>query len=419
MKQAVAHHRFTTELTTEVRLAMRLLFCSLPAHDHVLELIPVAEAAKHRGHDVAIAVSGRFGPTIEALGLEHITAGPDWIGAVIDSLDGDVLPDEMEDFTQFFMAELFCGDPAAEMGDDVAQVIEDWNPDIVLRDTGELGGFLAAERAGLPHVTVGVLDFNGMMLGKDVVAALDRRREEFGLPPDPDGRRQYAYGHINLLAPDFAPEELELPNVFTVRVDGVRRGDVLPAWVGELVDDTRPLIYASFGTAASTIPSYGPPLAKVIAGMGDVDANVIVSTGKGLDWHGEEIIGGIRVPANVRVVEWVPQALLMRSIDMLLTHAGPATARQAIVNGVPVVAIPLLFDAFEIANRFEQHGMGVQLDWTSFAPEDVATAATAVLNDPKYKRAARRLQARTLTVPPIDDAAIKFLERIHAAKARR
>ncbi|TDC85959.1 glycosyltransferase [Micromonospora sp. KC606] len=398
---------------------MKLLFCSLPAHDHLLELIPVAEAAKRCGHDVAIAVSERFAATVEALGIEHITAGPDWVGAFIDDLDGDVLPEDMEDFTQTFLAELFCGDAAIAMGNDVAKAIEDWNPDIVLRDTGELGGYLAAERAGLPHVTVGVLDFNGMMLGKGVVAALDLRRQEFGLPSDPDGRRQYAYGHINMLAPDFAPEELELPNVFTVRVDGVRRGDVLPAWVGELVDDERPLIYASFGTAASTIPSYGPPLAKVIAGMGGVDANVIVSTGKGLDWHGKEIMGGVPVPENVRVVEWVPQALLMRSIDMLLTHAGPATARQAIVNGVPVVAVPLLFDAFEIANRFEQHGMGVQLDWTSFTPEDVATAATTVLNDPKYKRAARRLQARTLTVPPIDDAAIKFLERIHAANPRR
>ncbi|WP_431729594.1 glycosyltransferase [Verrucosispora sp. TAA-831] len=398
---------------------MRLLFSSLPAHDHLLELIPVAEAAKRCGHDVAIAVSGRFAATVEALGIEHITAGPDWVGDFLDSLDGDVLPEEMEDFTQNFMAELFCGEACVAMGDDVSRAIADWNPDIVLRDTGELGGYLAAERAGLPHVTVGVLDFNGMMLGKGVVAALDRRRQQFGLPPDPDGLRQYAYGHLNMLSPTFAPEELELPNVFTVRVDGVRRGEVLPEWIGDLVDDERPLVYASFGTAASTIPSYGPPLAKVIAGMGAVDANVIVSTGKGLDWHGKEIIEGVPVPENVRVVEWVPQALLMRSVDMLLTHAGPATARQAIVNGVPVVAVPLLFDAFEIANRFTQHGMGVQLDWTSFTPEDVAAATTTVLGDPAYRRAARRLQARTLTVPPIDDAAVGFIERVHAENPRR
>ncbi|MFI0469624.1 glycosyltransferase [Saccharopolyspora sp. 5N102] len=397
---------------------MRLLVCSLPAHDHLLELLPVAEAAKRCGHEVAIAVSGRFAATVEARGLEHITAGPDWVGAFIDGLEGDVLPEEMEDFTQDFMANLFCGEPALAMGGDVAKAIESWNPALVIRDTGELGGYLAAERAGLPHVTVGVLDFNGMMLGSGIVAALDRRRQQFGLPPDPSGLRQFAYGHINMLAPDFAPEELELPNVFTARVDGVQRGDVLPAWIGELADDERPLVYASFGTAAATIPSCGPPLVRLITGMGEVDANVIVSTGKGLDWHGEEIVRGLAIPDNVHVVEWVPQALLMRCIDMLVTHAGPATARQAIVNGVPVVAIPLLFDAFEISTRFEQHGMGVQLDWTSFTPEEVATAANKVLNDPKYKVAARRLQRRVLVEPPIDDAAIEFLERVHRENAR-
>lgn len=398
---------------------MRILVCSLPAHDHLLELLPVAEAAKRCGHDVAIATSGRFAATVEALGLEHIAAGSDWAGGFIESVEGDVLPGEMADFTEDFMADLFCGDPAVAMGNDVMTVIEDWKPDIVLRDTGELGGYLAAERAGLPHVTVGVLDFNGLFLGPSVVAALDRRRRQFGLAPDPDGRRQFAHGHINMLAPDFVPEELQLPNVCTVRVDGVRPGEVLPAWIGELAEDDRPLIYASFGTAASSIPAFGPPLAKMIAGLGGVDANVIVSTGKGLDWHGEDILRGTAVPDNVHVVEWVPQALLMRCVDMLVTHAGPATARQAIVNGLPVVAMPLLFDAFELANRFEQHGMGVQLDWTQCTPEDIATAVTTVLNDPKYKRAARRLQRRAITEPPIDDAAIKFLERIQAEGTSR
>lgn len=398
---------------------MRLLFCSLPAHDHLLELVPVAEAARVRGHDVAIAVSDRFARIVTELGFEHVPAGPDWIGAVIDGLPDDVAPENMDDLTQFFLAEMFCGEPAVAMGRDVAAAIQTWRPDLVVRDTGELGGYLAAEQAGLPHATVGVLDFNGMMLGKGVVAALDERREQFGLPPDPDGGRQYAYGHLNMLAPDIAPEELNLPNVQTVRVDGVRRGDVLPDWIGELATASRPLVYASFGTAASTIASYGPPLTTVIAGMGQVDATVIVSTGKGLDWHGKDIVEGIRIPDNVHVVEWVPQALLMRSVDLLLTHAGPATARQAVVNGVPVVAVPLLFDAFEIADRFVTHGTAIKLDWTTLTPQDVVTAVTTVLEDPTYRRAARRLQVRALSVPPIDDAAVDFLERIVTRVAPR
>lgn len=79
---------------------MRLLFCSVPAHDHHLEL----------------------------------------------------LPEDMDEFAQTFMAELFCGEASIAMGNDIVEVIEAWKPDIVLRDTGELGGCLAAERAGLPPI---------------------------------------------------------------------------------------------------------------------------------------------------------------------------------------------------------------------------------------------------------------------------
>lgn len=393
---------------------MKILFCSLPAHDHLLGQVPVADAAKRAGHDVAFAVTERFGPTVTELGFTHFSAGPDWVPDVIENIEGDVLPDEMADFTEMFMAELFCGQAAVDMGHDVAKAIESWTPDLVVRENGEFGSYLAAEKANLPHVAVGVLDFNGLFLGKGVTAALSRRREEFGLPPDPDGDRMYAYGHINLLAPDIAPEELDIPNTCTVRVDGVRPGDVLPDWTGELVDGNRPLVYASFGTAASTIPSYGPPLQTVVTGFGAVDANVIVSTGTGLDWHGQSILGDVEVPPNVHIADWVPQALLMRSVDLVLTHGGPSTARHAVVNGVPAVVIPLLFDAFEIADRFVQNGIGVQLDWTTLTPEDVATAVTTVLQDPKYRHAARRLQARALTVPPIDDTSVRFLEKIYA-----
>ncbi|MEL7372601.1 MAG: glycosyltransferase, partial [Myxococcota bacterium] len=391
---------------------MKLLFSSLPAHDHLLEMLPVAAAAKREGHEVAFAVTTRFAEVVRGAGFEHFAAGEDWVRAAIDDLEGDVLPEEMEEFTQRFMADMFCGPAALAMAKQVNTIIDRWQPDVVLRDTGEMGGLLAAERAKLPHVTVGVLDFNGMFLGKGVVAALDERRRDYGLEPDPEGLRQYAYGHINMLCPDFAPEELELPNVYSVRVDGVLPGDTLPEWMGNLADADKPLVYASFGTAASTIPGFGPALRNVINGLGAVDANAIVSVGKGLDWNGEPILDEAAVPKNVKVVDWVPQALLLRSVDVLLTHAGPATARQGIVNGLPMVAVPLLFDAFEISNRLCKHGLAQQIDWTKLTAEQVTESVKEVLTNPSYRRQARKLQRKALTVPPIDNASVRFIERI-------
>lgn len=397
---------------------MKILVTCPPAHDHLLGLLPIAEAAKREGHDVAIAVLENFREVVTGAGLKHFDAGEDWIPEAIDDRVDDVLPETMAEFTQDFMAQMLCGPAAISMAKDVKAIIDSWQPDIVMRDSGEMGGLLAAEMADLPHISIGVLDFNGMFLGDRIVAALNERRAELGLPDDAEGYRQYEYGHINMMCPTFAPEELTLPNTFSVRVDGVGRGDALPDWIANIANAEKPLIYASFGTAAATIPGFGPALRNVVDGLGLIDANAIVSVGKSLNWNGEQVIDEHDIPKNVYVVDWAPQALLMRNIDLLVTHGGPSTTRQGIVCGVPIVAVPLLFDGFEIANRLCEKGLAVQLDWTKLSASEVTDAVKHVLADPKYRRQARKLQREALAVPPIDNDVVRFIESVES-KAKR
>lgn len=397
---------------------MKILITCPPAHDHLLGLLPIAEAAKREGHDVAIAILKNFAEVVTSAGLKHFDAGEDWIPQAIDDRADDVDPETMEQFMLEFMAQMLCGPSAVSMAKDVKAIIDSWKPDIVMRDSGDLGGLLAADMADLPHISIGVLDFNGMFLGDSIVAALNERRKELGLSDDPKGSRLYAYGHINMMCPTFAPEELELPNTFSVRVDGVRTGDALPDWIANITDPEKPLIYASFGTAAATIPGFGPALRNVVDGLGLIDANAIVSVGKSLNWNGEQVIDEQDIPKNVHVVDWAPQPLLMRNIDLLITHGGPSTTRQGIVCGVPIVAVPLLFDAFEIANRLCEKGMAVQLDWTKLSSSDVADAVKEVLENPKYRRQARKLQRQALAVPPIDNDVVRFIENVEATAKR-
>ncbi|MGJ8629144.1 MAG: glycosyltransferase [Sulfitobacter sp.] len=397
---------------------MKILISCPPAHDHLLGLLPIAEAAKREGHDVAIAVLDRFEEVVTGAGIKHFAAGEDWIPEAIDDHADDVLPEKMEEFTQEFMAEMLCGPPAISMAKDVVAIIDSWQPDIVMRDSGDMGGLLAAERANLPHISIGVLDFNGMFLGERIVEALNERRLEFGLPDDAEGTRQFAFGHLNMMCPTFAPEELELPNVFSVRVDGVGPGDTMPDWIANMADADKPLIYASFGTAASTIPGFGPALRRVVDGLGALDANSIVSVGKSLNWNGKQVIDEQDIPKNVHVVDWAPQALLMRNVDLLVTHGGPSTTRQGIVCGVPMIAVPLLFDGFEIANRLCEKGLATQLDWTKLSSSQVTDTVNDVLGNPKYRRQARKLQRQALAVPPIDNDAVRFIESV-AAKAKQ
>ena len=55
---------------------MRMLFSTVPAHGHLLPLLPLADAAKRAGHDVVVA-TGREG-VIEAVrrGFTALDVGP-------------------------------------------------------------------------------------------------------------------------------------------------------------------------------------------------------------------------------------------------------------------------------------------------------------------------------------------------------
>ncbi|GAA2838501.1 glycosyltransferase [Crossiella cryophila] len=391
---------------------MRILYTAPPAYDHILSLAPIAAAAVRCGHQVAICAPERFSnPVISELGLEFIPAGQDWVREFIDSAEETVLPDQMADFTTRFMVDMFCGEGAAIMARDVAEVIEKWGADLVIRDACEFGGYLAAEKLGLPHVSVAVLDYNYKFLVPGVTAALNLLRAGLDLPPDPDGSRAFAHLHVDLAPAEFQPEENAIPNIRRYRPDGVRPGQRLPDWITEL-DPDKPLVYASFGTAAATLPEYAKPLSTVIAGLGQLDCTAIVSTGKAADWETDAPVARDAVPPNVHLAEWVPQALLVRCVDLVVTHSGPSTVRMALAGGVPMVSVPLLFDAFDVAQRCTDLGISIKLDWTALTPGEVADACRRVLTEPGFRRRSRAIQRRALALPPVDDALIRDLENL-------
>src|SRR5260221_9535054 len=138
---------------------MRVLATTHPASGHLHPLVPLLRGLSERGHEVLAATSRAFCPAVEAVGLPAVAVGHDWL----ESEARTTLPGILDSLPAGQIA--FFVRLAGEAAPDIERVALDWQPDLILRESVEYGGWIAAERLGLPHVECGhVGAFGGALL---------------------------------------------------------------------------------------------------------------------------------------------------------------------------------------------------------------------------------------------------------------
>jgi N-glycosyltransferase len=390
---------------------MRILFTTLPVETHLRPLVSVAEAARARGHEVAVCAPASFRDEVELYGLPLLPAGKDWITAMLAPLFGaDSIPaDQISALMRRLVSEGIPGDGALGMAYDVIGHIRDFRADVVVREAYEMGGYLAAEAVGVPHASVGVVGRATEFLDPALLGPpLDERRRALGLPPDPRAERPYAHLHAHFMPPDYDPEELAIPTLRCYRHHTVDRpGDALPPWVGR-IDPARPLVYASLGTVAPLFRAADDRLRAIVEGLGDADCEAVVAVGQG---RCEELAAA--APPNVHVVDTVAQPLLLDTVDLLVTHAGFTSVRESLRAGVPMVAVPWIAENHLIARRCAELGLALVLDWESLDAGTVSRACAAALADPALRARARSMQRQMLSLGSVD-ALVADIEELAA-----
>src|SRR6187402_276498 len=120
---------------------MRMLFSTVPAHGHLLPLLPLADAAKQAGHDVVVA-SGREG-VIEAVrrGFTAWDVGPS--RAETDAAFRAAVPDlsliAPEQRIPTVVAGVF-GAAAFRRAEQLVPRAMEWEPDLVVHSISEPAG---------------------------------------------------------------------------------------------------------------------------------------------------------------------------------------------------------------------------------------------------------------------------------------
>jgi UDP:flavonoid glycosyltransferase YjiC (YdhE family) len=80
----------------------------------------------------------------------------------------------------------------------------------------------------------------------------------------------------------------------------------------------------------------------------------------------------------------------MQEVSLVISQGGHGTVNRALVNGVPLLILPMGRDQGDNAARVEAKGAGQQLPPTA-SDTEIASAAARLIFEPNFRFAARRL----------------------------
>ncbi len=168
---------------------MRVLITSVSDYGHLQPLLPLAKALAEARHEVAIATGPEMRPRAEAAGFTAFDAGIA-IDAAFERL-AVLFPDQPynqlapSEILGWYLPHLFGEVLTPAMLGDLESLVQSWRPDVMLHETWEFAGPIAAARAGIPSIcqTLG-LRIDDRILGS-VAAAVAPLWEQRGLDPDP------------------------------------------------------------------------------------------------------------------------------------------------------------------------------------------------------------------------------------------
>jgi UDP:flavonoid glycosyltransferase YjiC (YdhE family) len=396
---------------------VRVLFTLLPARGSLQPLLPIAEVMRQRGHEVALCSSPRLRNEVEARGLRFLPAGlewhvsdPDYIDVLCAAAGGLALPPLAgEARFAWVIANLFIGAAARRMLPELIGVAREWSADLIVRESLEFAGCVAAEALGLPHASVAAAADSALDSRRELAGPLAPLRRQAGLSTDPGGDMPFRYLHLCFTPPSFDGPWARFPP--TARFFAHRSipapHDDLPPWLDHLAD--RPTVLVSMGTVFHRTPGLHE---TILAALRDEPVNLLIALG--FDQHPARL-GPL--PPHVRVQPTLPQAALLPRCALLVSHGGFNSVKEALAEGVPLVIVPIAGDQPYCARRCEALGVGHVIWPADRNAAMIRAAVRTVLGDPSYRDSSLHMRDEIWALPPVA-AAVTALERVVDKHAR-
>lgn len=355
----------------------RVLAYTSPARGHLFPLTPILKELAARGHEVVVRTLASQVELMRSCGFQ---AAP--IDARIERIDLDDYGARTPLAAQKRALRTFCARAALDAGD-LRAAIGQVDPDVLLVDVNCWGAMAAAEASGrrwaswcpyplplasreAPPFGPGLRPARGAagrlrdaVLRPVVFGALERLvkprvnevREQAGVAPIADASELFAGVPLLLYLtaePFEYPRSDWPPNVRLVGPCDWDPPAPPPAW---LADVREPIVLV---TTSSEFQDDGRLVRCALQALAEQPVHVVATLPSGDP-------ASFAVPANARVVSFVPHGAILDRAACAVTHGGMGATQKALARGVPVCAVPFGRDQFEVARRVEVAGAGVRL----------------------------------------------------------
>jgi len=397
----------------------RFLFVVPPLVGHINPAVGLAERLTRQGHEVAWAghvelVRRLAGPDARVLPC----AVPDADGAATER------PAELRGPAALkYLWETFLVPLAEAMMPGVEAAVDRFEPDVLVVDQQAVAGAVVAQARGIPWATSAttaaeLADPLGAMPKvaswvRELLLGLELRH---GDPNAASSERyQGTYGDLRfspylVLAYSTAelsgcPAELEETLRYVGPSITQRPSDRAFPWHRLPDADAAQLVLISLGTAnADAGGGFLRACAEAMGERPDYFAVLVDPAG-----------AVTNAPANVLVVEYVPQLELLPRTSAVICHAGQNTVCESLYHGVPLLVAPIRDDQPIVAQQAVDAGVAERLRFGRVRPIQIAEALDRLLAENSPYRAAAQRVSESFQAAGGADAAAQHLVRLAEA----
>ena len=105
--------------------------------------------------------------------------------------------------------------------------------------------------------------------------------------------------------------------------------------------------------------------------------------------------------SNIMISNWLPQRDILAhpNVKVFITHGGLLGTTEALVEGVPVLGIPIFGDQKMNMAKAVARGYGLQIDYNNISEELITEKLQELLNNPTYYKKAKEISKRYLDRP--------------------